>query len=53
MNRKTLTFLFLGIAIVLAILLVFNVINPLISGLIFAVALVAYGMLSNGKRTRG
>lgn len=47
MNRKVLTSIFLGIGLVLGLLLLFNVINPLVSGLIFAVALVAYGLLTN------
>jgi hypothetical protein len=52
MKRSTLTLIFLALGVVLAILLIFNIINPLISGLIFAVALVAYGMLANGPKSR-
>jgi hypothetical protein len=47
MDQKKLTYLFLGMGAVLAVLLIFNIIDPLISGLIFAVLLVVYGLTSN------
>lgn len=47
MNRKTLSFIFLAICVVLALLLVFNLIKLLLGALIFAVCLVVYGIVSN------
>ena len=42
---------FLGICIVLAVLLLAHVIRPVVSGVIFAVALVVLGGLSRGFRS--
>jgi hypothetical protein len=50
MNRKFALSLFLGTCITLAVLLLTHVITPLISGVIFAVALVVFGGLSKGFR---
>jgi uncharacterized RDD family membrane protein YckC len=46
MNKRVPSFIFLFVCIVLALLLVFEVIPWLISGVIFAVALVMYGVVS-------
>jgi len=48
MDRKLAVFIFIGICIVLAILLLVGAITPLVSGVIFAVALVLLGLLSWG-----
>jgi hypothetical protein len=48
MNKKTAALLFLGICIVLAVLLIAEIITPIQSGCIFAIALVAFGLLSRG-----
>lgn len=48
MNKRTAGLAFLGICVILAALLVAKVISPVLSGSIFAVALVAFGILSRG-----
>lgn len=48
MNRKTASMIFLGICVVLAVLLLLDVITPIVSGSIFAVALVIFGSISRG-----
>jgi hypothetical protein len=48
MSRKSAGFTFLGVCILLAILLLTRAITPLVSGVVFAVALVALGFLSRG-----
>lgn len=48
MNRKTAGFLFLAVCIILAILLLTKTIFSTVSGILFAVALVLFGVLSNG-----
>jgi hypothetical protein len=48
MNRKTAALSFLGVCLVLVMLLVTKVITPWLSGSIFAIALVAFGVLSHG-----
>jgi hypothetical protein len=50
MNGKTAAFIFVGVCIVLAILLLFGVIGPLVSGSAFAIALVLLGGISGGFR---
>ena len=50
MDRRIAGFLFLGICMVLAILLLIKAITPLISGVIFAIALVLFGIFSRGFR---
>jgi hypothetical protein len=50
MNRRTAGFIFAGICIGLALLLVAKLITPLVGGILFAVALVALGLLSGGFR---
>lgn len=50
MDKKTAGFLFLGICAVLAILLLTQTITFLVSGCVFAVALVLLGGLSRGFR---
>ncbi|MFH1382143.1 MAG: hypothetical protein ABIH70_04530 [Chloroflexota bacterium] len=46
MKRRTAALVFLGICIVLAILLLTRTIPPLVSGITFAIALVAYGLVA-------
>ncbi len=55
MSRKTAGFIFLGVCIILAVLLLTKVITPIVSGCIFAVALVAYGLVSrdSAKKSSG
>ncbi len=48
MNKKAAVLIFLGVCLVLAALLVIGAISPVLSGSIFAVALVALGILSRG-----
>jgi hypothetical protein len=50
MDRKLALGLFLAACIILAILLITRLITPLVSGMIFAVALVLFGGLSRGFR---
>jgi uncharacterized membrane protein len=50
MNGNIAAFLFLGVCVILAILLLTDAIGPLLSGSIFAVALVLLGGLSGGFR---
>jgi len=50
MNRKAAGFIFLGICLILAILLITKLISPLLSGTIFAIALVLLGGYSKGFR---
>jgi hypothetical protein len=48
MNKKPASLTFLGICVVLAVLLVAKAISPILSGTIFAIALVGFGILSRG-----
>lgn len=46
MNKRTAGFLFLSVCIVLAILLLTKTITPIVSGCVFALALVLFGGIS-------
>jgi hypothetical protein len=48
MDRKLAAFAFLAICLLLAILLLIKAITPLVSGIIFAVALLVFGLLTRG-----
>lgn len=48
MNKKTAGLTFLLVCLVLAALLVAKAISPMVSGSIFAVALVGFGIFSHG-----
>ncbi len=48
MNKKMAGLIFLCVCVVLAGLLVAKVISPVVSGSIFAIALVGFGILSRG-----
>jgi hypothetical protein len=50
MDRKLALSLFLATCVLLAILLILQVINTLMSGIIFALALILFGGLSRGFR---
>ncbi len=50
MNGKNAAFIFVGVCVLLAILLLFGVISPLMSGSVFAIALVLLGGISGGFR---
>jgi hypothetical protein len=50
MNRKTAAFIFVGICVVLAVLLLFGIIGPMVGGSVFAIALVLLGGASSGFR---
>ena len=50
MGKKTAAFLFLGVCLCLAVLLITQTITPLVSGSVFAVSLVALGVASKGFR---
>ena len=52
MTRELALSLFLGTCLLLAILLITQVITPVVSGIIFSLALVVFGGLSNGFRKR-
>ncbi len=52
MNAKPAVIIFLGVCIVLAVFLLFQVIDPIVSGAIFAVALVVLGGLSKGFKKK-
>jgi hypothetical protein len=50
MNGKKAGIFFLGACLILAILLLMQVLTPIVGGIIFAVALVAFGVPSNSFR---
>lgn len=50
MRKRTAGLAFLGVCVVLAILLIADVITPVLSGGVFAIALVSFGLLSRGFR---
>lgn len=50
MNRKKAGIFFAGTCLILAILMVTQVLTPIMGALVFAVALVAFGVPSNGFR---
>lgn len=50
MNKKTAGWSFLGVCLVLAALLMTKVISIPISGAIFAIALVVFGLMSGGLK---
>jgi hypothetical protein len=50
MNRKKAGIFFLGTCVILAILLLTQVLTPIVGAIVFAVALVAFGVPSNGFR---
>ncbi len=50
MNGKTAALLFVAVCVILALLLVTGLIGPLLSGALFAVALIALGTVSGGFR---
>jgi hypothetical protein len=52
MNAKIAGLFFLGACIILAVLLLKQVVTPTVGSLIFAGALVVFGVLSNGFRKR-
>jgi len=52
MKGKSAGFIFLGICVILAALLLTGMINPLQSGTVFAIALVLLGGLSGGFRKK-
>jgi len=52
MNRRHAAFIFLGVCLVLAALLLLQIITPIVSGAIFALALVVFGGLSKGFRKK-
>jgi predicted RND superfamily exporter protein len=52
MNRRRAGFLFLGICIVIAILLLTQAITPVAGAISFAISLVVLGWISGGFRTQ-
>jgi len=48
MNRNTAVLLFFGTCVILGILVLLNILPSLAGAIIFAVALVAFGLLSRG-----
>lgn len=48
MRKRTAGLAFLGVCVVLAALLFVKAISPILSGSVFAVALVGFGVLSRG-----
>lgn len=53
MKRKTAALSFLAICLILAILLITKTITPLAGGIMFALALVSFGVVSRGFRRDG
>lgn len=51
MKRKTAALSFLAICLALAILLLTNTISPMVGGILFAIALVLFGVASRGFTT--
>lgn len=49
MNSKLAAILFVGVCIILAVLLLTKVITSIVSGIIFAIALILFGILSNKR----
>lgn len=52
MKGKTASFVFLGICVILAALLLVKTITPIQSGMVFAIALVLLGGCSGGFRKK-
>lgn len=52
MKGKTARFVFLGICVILAVLLLAKTITSFASGIVFAIALVLLGVLSDGFRRK-
>ena len=50
MDRKSAAISFLAVCIILAILLLTKTISSTVSGILFAIALVLFGLISNGFR---
>lgn len=50
MNKKSASLVFLAVCLMLAILLLTKTITPMVSGSVFAVALVTLGLMSRGFR---
>lgn len=48
MNKKTAGFIFVGICIIIASLLLTQIVSPIVGTMIFAVTLVFFGGLSKG-----
>jgi len=48
MSRNTAVLLFFGTCVVLGILVLLNVIPSMVGAIIFAIALVSFGLLSRG-----
>ncbi|MCG3154631.1 MAG: hypothetical protein DKINENOH_01225 [bacterium] len=52
MKGKTASFVFLGVCVILAALLLTKTITPIQSGTVFAIALVLLGAISGGFRKK-
>jgi hypothetical protein len=52
LKGKSASLLFLGICIVLAVLLLTRALTPILSGVVFAIALAVLGLLSAGFRKK-
>lgn len=52
MKGKTASFIFLGVCVILAALLLTKTITPIQSGTVFAIALVLLGGISRGFRKK-
>lgn len=52
MKGKTAGFVFLGICVILAVLLLTRAITPILSGTVFAIALILLGSFSGGFRKK-
>ncbi len=50
MNSKVAAILFVVVCVTLAVLLLMQVIGSLLGGIIFAIALILFGILSKDKR---
>jgi hypothetical protein len=52
MKGKTAGFVFLGVCVILAVLLLVKAITPIVSGTVFAITLVLLGGFSGGFRKK-
>jgi hypothetical protein len=52
MRRRYAIILFLAVCLILAILLLTRISTPMISSIIFAIALIVFGILSKGFRRK-
>ncbi len=52
MKARPAVFIFLGVCLILVVFFLFHVITPIVSGAVFAIALVILGGMSKGFRRK-